>query len=50
MIACWAGASEDDIYEVIRRDYGDWLQNHMYFQMAEELPDKTPIGGHRLGH
>jgi len=41
-IACWASAVEQpDVYEVIRRDYGDWLQGHMYFLMAARLPSKT---------
>jgi hypothetical protein len=41
VIACWASATEEDVYGTIRRDYGDWLENHMYFQMAEALPDRT---------
>ena len=41
-IACWASAVEEpDVYEIIRRDYGDWLQGHMYFLMAARLPSKT---------
>ena len=40
-VACWASATEEDIYEVIRRDYGDWLQKHMYYMMCEVLPDRT---------
>jgi hypothetical protein len=26
---------------MVRRDYGDWLQGHLYFIMAMRLPDKT---------
>ena len=41
-IACWASAVEEpDVYEVIRRDHGDWLQGHMYFLMAARLPSRT---------
>ncbi|MFO7899300.1 MAG: hypothetical protein R6V58_09590, partial [Planctomycetota bacterium] len=41
-IACWASAVEEpDVYEVIRRDYGDWLQGHMYYLMAARLPSRT---------
>ncbi len=41
-IACWASAVEDpNVYEIIRRDYGDWLQGHMYYVMAARLPGKT---------
>ena len=42
-IACWASATEEDIFEVIRRDYGNWLQEHMYFLMYQMLPDKTRV-------
>ena len=41
-IACWASAVEEpDVYEIIRRDYGDWLQGHMCYLMAARLPSKT---------
>ncbi|KKL09252.1 hypothetical protein LCGC14_2567720, partial [marine sediment metagenome] len=41
-IACWASAvATPNIYEIIRRDYGDWLQGHMYYLMAARLPSKT---------
>lgn len=42
IIACWASAVEgEDIYEVIRRDYGNWLEGHLHYMMSEVLPDKT---------
>jgi hypothetical protein len=42
ILAYWASAVEsEDIYEIIRRDYGDWLHNHLKYLMAEVLPDKT---------
>ncbi|MCG3179769.1 MAG: hypothetical protein BIFFINMI_02112 [Phycisphaerae bacterium] len=41
-IACWASAVEQpDVFETIRRDWGDWLQGHMYFLMAARLPSQT---------
>jgi len=40
-IACWASATEEDVYAVIRKDYGDWLLGHMYYMMCEVLPDRT---------
>lgn len=41
-IACWASAVEEpNVYEIIQREYGDWLQGHMYFLMAARLPSKT---------
>jgi hypothetical protein len=44
-IALWASAVEEpNIYEVIRRDHGDWLQGHMYHLMATRLPSKTFSG------
>lgn len=42
IIAYWASAIEgEDIYEVIRGEYGDWLHGHLRYMMAEVLPDKT---------
>jgi hypothetical protein len=42
VIACWASAQADpDVYEVIRRDYGDWLNRHILYMMCEALPNKT---------
>lgn len=42
VLAYWASAVEsEDIYEIIRRDYGDWLHKHLLYMMAEVLPDKT---------
>lgn len=42
ILAYWASAVEgEDIYQVIRRDYGDWLYGHLRYMMAEVLPDKT---------
>ena len=40
-IACWNSATEDDVFEMVRRDYGNWLENHMYFWMGQVFPDKT---------
>lgn len=42
IIAYWASAVEgEDIYEVIQRDYGNWLEGHLDYMMAEVFPDKT---------
>ncbi len=42
IIACWASAvAGEDIYEVIRQDYGNWLEGHLHYMMSEVLPDKT---------
>jgi hypothetical protein len=42
ILAYWASAVEgEDIYEIIGRDYGDWLHGHLRYMMAEVLPDKT---------
>ncbi len=44
-IALWASAvAEPNIYEVIRRDWGDWLQGHMAYMMATRLPNKCFSG------
>jgi len=39
--ACWASATDQDIFRIIKRDYGDWLQRHMYFWMHQVFPDRT---------
>jgi hypothetical protein len=53
-IACWASAVEaPNVYEVIRRDYGDWLQGLMYYLMANRLPGKClsgAVNGCEYGH
>ena len=42
VIAYWASAVEgEDIYEIIRQNYGNWLDGHLDYMMAEVLPDKT---------
>lgn len=42
ILAYWASAVEgEDIYEIIRRDYGNWLLGHLKYMMAEVLPDRT---------
>ncbi|WP_321494676.1 hypothetical protein [uncultured Desulfobacter sp.] len=42
VIAYWASAVEgEDIYETIRQNYGNWLEGHLNYMMAEVLPDKT---------
>jgi hypothetical protein len=42
VIAYWASAvAGEDIYAVIERDYGNWLEGHLYYMMSEVLPDKT---------
>jgi len=42
IIAYWASAVEgEDIYEIIQRDYGNWLEGHLHYMMAEVFPDKT---------
>ncbi|MGQ9661586.1 MAG: heparinase II/III domain-containing protein [Kiritimatiellia bacterium] len=40
-LLCWASATEQDIFEVVRRDYGNWLENRMYFWMSQVYPDRT---------
>jgi len=42
-LACWESATEDGIFETIKRDYGNWLENLMYFMMYQILPDKSRV-------
>jgi hypothetical protein len=42
IMAFWASAVEgEDIYEIIQKDYGNWLEGHLHYMMAEVFPDKT---------
>ncbi|MCX7590843.1 MAG: heparinase II/III-family protein, partial [Kiritimatiellae bacterium] len=38
---CWASATTEDIFEIIRCNYGNWLENRMYFWMSQVYPDRT---------
>lgn len=40
-LLCWASATDEDIFAVIRRDYGNWLESRMYFWMSQVYPDRT---------
>ncbi|MFO7898485.1 MAG: hypothetical protein R6V58_05435 [Planctomycetota bacterium] len=41
VIACWQSATDEDVYGLIREEYGNWLEKHMYYMMCEVLPDRT---------
>lgn len=42
IIAYWASAvAGEDIYKVIKRDYGNWLEGHLHYMMSEVFPDKS---------
>jgi len=38
---CWASATEEDIFQVVRERYGNWLESRMYYWMSQIFPDKT---------
>jgi hypothetical protein len=42
-IACWQSATEQDVFGLIRKDYGNWLEEHMYFMIYQTLPDGTRV-------
>ncbi|MFW6107845.1 MAG: hypothetical protein ACOC70_01465 [bacterium] len=41
VIACWQSATDEDVYGLIRKEYDNWLEKHMYYMMCELLPDRT---------
>jgi len=40
-LLCWASATDQDIFGIVRTDFGDWLQSRLYFWMSQVYPDKT---------
>ena len=42
-IACWASATDEDVFKLIKQKYGNWLEEHMYFLIYQMLPDKTRV-------
>jgi hypothetical protein len=40
-LACWESATEKGIFSIIKRDYGNWLEELMYFMIYQILPDKS---------
>jgi hypothetical protein len=49
-LACWASATDQDIYRIIKQQYGDWLENRMYFWMHALYPDKSVIDSIGVNH
>ena len=42
-LACWQSATDEDIFGIIKKDYGDFLQKHMNFMITQNLPDNTRV-------
>jgi len=42
-LACWASATDEDIFTQIKELHGNWLEEHMYFLMYQMLPDRTKV-------
>jgi len=50
-LACWASAVEsEDICEVIKKEYDNWLEDRLHFWMHIYYPDKSPINGIGTSH
>ena len=42
-LACWQSATDEDIFGIIQKEYGDFLQKHMYFIICQQLPDGSRV-------
>ena len=42
-IAAWSSATNENLYEEIALNEGNWLLEHMYYLIYATYPDKTPV-------
>ncbi|SDT97143.1 hypothetical protein [Desulfobacula phenolica] len=42
-VALWSGATQENLYKLIREEQGDWLKNHLYYLIYTMYPDRTPV-------
>jgi hypothetical protein len=42
-IAMWSSATLEDLFEVIEKEEGDWIRNHLYYLIYTMYPDHTPV-------
>lgn len=43
LIAIWSSATNEDLFELIASDGGDWVRDHMYYLMYAKYPDHSPM-------
>jgi hypothetical protein len=41
-IAMWSSATNEDLYELIAQEQGNWVLNHLYYLIYTIYPDRTP--------
>ena len=42
-IAMWSSATSEDLFEIIEKEEGDWVRNHVYYLIYSMYPDHTPV-------
>ena len=42
-IALWSSATNENLYELIQTQQGDWLRNHLDYLIYTMYPDHTPV-------
>ncbi len=42
-IYMWASGTHEDIFEIIKKEYGNWFEDMMYYFMHQTLPDCTRV-------
>ena len=42
-IAIWSSATSEDLFEIVEKDQGDWVRNHLYYLIYTMYPDHTPV-------
>jgi len=42
-VAMWSSATSEDLFEIIEKNQGDWVRNHLYYLIYTMLPDHTPV-------
>lgn len=43
LIALWSSATDEDLFEIIEKDHGDWIRNHLYYLIYTMYPDRTAM-------
>lgn len=42
-LAIWSSATSEDLFEIIEKEQGDWVRNHLYYLIYTMYPDHTPV-------
>lgn len=42
-IAMWSSATSENMFDIIEKNQGDWVKNHLNYLIYTMYPDKTPV-------